>query len=165
VGDSIRQLTEGVDASELISLRRQIVGLEQELDQAKDEAAQAKQTSADAVKAIRALRKTLDPWYTALKMIYGEISRVEVDAMDDSAPPSHTGSDSGGLSPKWQMMKQKLGGRQAEIIEVLKHGAMTVAQIRAAVKCDIGVAYKLTKKMQDLGLLVKNGSQYALKDL
>lgn len=70
-----------------------------------------------------------------------------------------------GLSPRWQMLRQKLGGRQAEFIDLLQHGAMSAAQMRAAAHCDIKTVYSTVQRMKDAGLLVKNGGKFSLKEL
>jgi hypothetical protein len=155
-------LSEGPQAEEVVRLRRELAGLEQELAGAKAEAQTIKAAAADSVHAIRALRKQLEPLYASLKLLFGEISRV--DAGKISGPDSPTIVVSG-LSPKWQMLKEKLGGRQAEFIELLQHGQMTVAQLRAAAHCDIRTAYKTIEKMKAGGLLVNNGGKFALKEL
>jgi chromosome segregation ATPase len=73
------------EADEATRLRREIAGLEQELADANAEAATAKTASADAISAIRALRKQTEPLYLALKMIHGEISRVDARAATPAA--------------------------------------------------------------------------------
>jgi hypothetical protein len=155
-------LSAGPEAEEAVRLRREIAGLEKELQEAKDQATQAKQAAADAVHAIRALRKQTEPLYMALKMIHGEISRVDAGRLDAGGS---SGSPNSGLSPKWQMLAEKLGGHQATFIELLQHGGMTVQQLRAAAHCDITVAYRVIKKMYDTGLLTKSRGVYSLKEL
>jgi hypothetical protein len=145
-----------------VRLRREIAGLEQELQKAKDEAATAKLAAKDAVQAIRALRHQLEPFYAALKMVFGEISRVEVEGLPEDSHPGHHTS---GLSPKWEMLKTRLGGRQAEFIDLMAHGEMTAAQLRAAAHCDIRTAYSVIEKMKAAGLLNKNGGKFSLKEL
>jgi hypothetical protein len=141
-------------------LRREIAGLEKELQEAKNEAATAKQAAADAVQAIRALRQQLEPLHKSLKMVFGEISRVDAGGNDNA-----TESASSGLSPKWEMLKQRVGGRQADFIDLLQHGAMTIAQLRAAAHCDIRTAQKVVQAMRVGGLVDKNGKQFSLKQL
>lgn len=155
-------LSEGPEAETSTRLRREIAGLERELQEAKDEATAAKQAAADSVQAIRALRKQLEPLYTALKMIFGEISRVEIEESGTARNFSTTGST---LSPKWEMLKAKLGQRESEFIDLLQHGPMTAAQLRAAARCDIKTAYRVVEKMQSSGFLSKNGGKWSLKEL
>jgi chromosome segregation ATPase len=146
---------------EVVRLRREIAGLERELQEAKDEAAKAKTAAADAVQAIRALRQQLEPMYKALKMIFGEIARIETG----EAQFPHASTGLGSLAPKWEMLKSKLGGRQAEFIDLLQHGEMNVRQIRAAAHCDIKTVYRTLQTMKEAGLLNKNGGKFSLKEL
>jgi len=150
-------------ADESVRLRREIAGLERELQEAKDEAATAKQSAADAIQAIRALRQQLEPLHKSLKMVFGEISRVEAETILPAGSPGQ--QPSSGLSPKWEMLKTKLGGRQAEFIDLLQHGEMTAHQLRAAAHCDIKTAYGVIARMKAGGLLNKNGGKFSLKDL
>jgi hypothetical protein len=123
------EASESSDFAEATRLRREIVGLERELAEARDEAQKAKQASADAIHAIRALRKTLDPMYTAMKMIFGEISRVDASAAAaDGGAPTRTGES------LWRERAAKVGGGKARILEVLAEGGgqMSITQIRSA---------------------------------
>jgi hypothetical protein len=154
-------LEERSSADECTRLRREIAGLEQELQQTKETANKAKRAAEDSIQAIRALRSQLQPLYTALKMIFGEIARVETGTIGNT--PGFTGP--GGLNPKWEMLKTRLGGRQAEFIDLMQHGEMTAAQLRAAAHCDIRTAYATIEKMKAAGLLNKNGGKFSLKEL
>jgi hypothetical protein len=144
-----------------VRLRREITGLEQELQKAKEEAVAAKLGARDAVQAIRALREILEPFHTAIRMIYGEISRVEVGEVGTESMRS----GSLGLSPKWEMMKQKLGHREAQIIDALQHGGMTAKQLTPVLHWDIKTVYAFTKKMKDAGLLENDGGKFSLREL
>jgi hypothetical protein len=151
------QLSGEIDPT--IRFRREIAGLEQELAEAKAEAQQARQASADAVQAIRALRKALEPFHRAIAMIYGEISRVEADSFSPEAGVAGT------LSPKWQMMKQKLGHREGQIIDALQHGGMTAKQLTPVLHWDIKTVYRVTQKMKLAGLLINEGGIFSLRDI
>jgi hypothetical protein len=155
-------LLEDSTANESVRLRREIAGLEQELQEAKVVATAAKQAAADAIEAISALRRQLEPLYKSLRMIFGEISRVDAEVITGAKSSDRT---SGTLTPKWEMLQSRLGGRQAEFIDLLQHGEMSVAQLRAAAHCDIRTAYKTIEKMKAGGLLNKNGGKFSLKQL
>jgi hypothetical protein len=158
---STRPLLSAVsDADETTRLRREIVGLERELQEAKDEAAKAKQAAADSIHAIRALRKQTEPLYLALKMIHGEISRVDAEQINTSADSVSTGK----LSPKMEMMKRSLGGRQAEFIDFLSHGPMTTAQLSAAGKCHRDTVAQVIHKLTRAGLIDKAGGKFSLRE-
>jgi hypothetical protein len=147
-------------AEDPVRLRREIVGLEEELRQAKEEARQAKQAAADSVTAIRALRKIIEPIYKAAAMIMGEISRVDAEHVVTEFP-----GESNGLSPKWQMMREKLGHREAQIIDTLQHGGMTAKQLTPVLHWDIKTVYRVTQKMKDAGLLNNDSGKFSLREL
>jgi len=148
---------------EVVRLRREIAGLEQELREVKEEAETAKRASADAVQAIRALRQQLEPLHKSLKMIFGEISRVDAGRVAQDAARDVEAS---GLSPKWIMLKEKLGGRQAEFIDLLQHGEMTTAQLAAAAHCHRDTVAQTIHKLFRAGVIIKSGrGTFALKDL
>ncbi|HXP82595.1 MAG TPA: hypothetical protein VN976_22035 [Verrucomicrobiae bacterium] len=151
-------LSAGSEADEATRLRREIAGLEQELQDAKNEAVKAKQGASDAAQAIRALRAQLEPLHKALKMIFGEISRVDAEQV------SQAGGNPSGLSPRWEMLKKRLGARQSEIIDVLQHGPMTSAQMSAALHWDVRTTQKHISAMKVAGYLSKNGNQFSLRE-
>lgn len=152
-------LLEG-QVDETVRLRREIAGLEQELEQAKEELRSTKQASANAIRAVNVIRRQLEPWHHAMKLLFEEINRVGVDSEE-----LVSGDSSGSLSPKWQMMKQKLGHREAQIIDALQHGGMTVKQMTAVLHWDIKTVYRFTKKMTDSNLLINEGGKFSLRNL
>src|SRR5665213_1942560 len=145
---------------EVTRLKREIVGLEQELEETREEVQKYKNASSDAVKAISALRKVLDPLHTAMKMIYGEINRVEIprDPFDLHNEPI--------VDKRWESWKQKLPGKPAEFIQILlEHGEMSGAQLKAAAHCAQQTVYDTIAKLKAAGLVTKNGKGFALKPL
>lgn len=157
------QLSGEVVVDESVRLKREIAGLERELENSKEEARAAKQASADSVQAISALRRQLEPLYKSLKMIFGEISRVDADEV--SASGASVAAAGSGLSPKWVMMKQKLGHREAQIIDALQHGGLTAKQLVPTLHWDIKTVYRFTKKMTDSNLLRNDNGTFSLKEL
>lgn len=151
------------EADDSTRLRREIAGLEQELREAKREAEEARQSAADAVQAISALRRQLEPLHKSLKMIFGEISRV--DAGKETGEPSASENTSRFTNAKLEMMKRQLGGRQAEFIEFLQHGEMTTAELAAAAHCHRDTVAQVILKLNRAGLIEKNGNKFSLKDL
>lgn len=119
-------LSQGSETDENTRLRREIAGLEKELADAKEETRKAVQASADALHAIHALRKQTEPLYTALKMIHGEISRVDADSEYKSDPGTSVGI--------WQERIAKVSGPEGRILQVLLdgRGPMSLSQVRAA---------------------------------
>lgn len=152
------KLLEMGEPSELELLRRRIEELEDELRLERLKVEEVRQRSVSSGRALTRLRSQLQPWYSALRMVFGELDDAGTETMEQV-------SASTGLSAKWEMMKAKLGGRQAEFIDLLKHGEMTAAQLRAAAHCDIRTAYSVIEKMKNAGLLNKNGGKFSLKEL
>jgi hypothetical protein len=140
-------------------LKRELAGLEQELAQAKDEAQKAKHASADAIHAIRTLRKTLEPMYTAMKMVFGEILRVDAEA----ARATPAGGDNGDV---WPDRVAKLGGKAQAILQVLIDGAgpMTLSQVARAAHCDPRTGSARLSELMARNWVQKVGhGQYAIK--
>jgi hypothetical protein len=148
------------DPEEINRIRREMRGLEQELRDAKDEATRAKQASSDAITAIRAMRKQLEPLFLSLKILFGEISRVDAEAVSTERGTSNPGI----LSSKMEMIKKSLGGRQSEFIDCLAHGPMTIAQLVAATKCAKKTGYDVIYRLTRAGLIDKVGGNYSLKE-
>lgn len=144
---------------EVERLRREIRGLEMELREAKDEAATAKQSATDAVQAIRALRDALHPVHKALKMVFGEISRVDAG----EAPTQSNGVK----SDAWEKWKRKVPGKPAEFIDaLLEHGPMTVQQLVVATQTPRKqTIYDGMFKLSKMNLVEKQGDKYALRQL
>jgi chromosome segregation ATPase len=142
-----------------ISLRREIASLKQELRQA----LAARDTAARELvllrKGISSLREKLSPLYNSLRQLFGELDSLDVD--DQGSPSVKTN----GLSPKWQMMKEKLGHREAQIIDALQHGSMTAKQLTPVLHWDIKTVYRVTQKMKDAGLLNNEGGKFSLREL
>jgi hypothetical protein len=136
-----------VQSDEVTRLKRELVGLQHELEEAKVEAHDAKQASKDAIQAIRAFRKACDPLYTAMKMIYGEISRVDAEAVAGSVESAAPGASNG----KWNLWKSKLPAKASEFIDfLLIQPGMTVTQLTSAGHCDRRTTYRMLDKMRPI---------------
>jgi Transcriptional regulator, AbiEi antitoxin len=162
---STQPLLEGrVQVDEVIRLRREIAGLEKELDAAREELQTVKRAAADSVQAIRALRKVLSPIHAAIGMVFGELSRVDADAIvaDDNSPVVGASRN----PSIWQdrITKSDVSGK---VLQVLLDGGgpMTLQQIRIAAKTHSNTSTYLSR------LIAKNWVQklghgtYALKEL
>ena len=114
-----------------------------------------KQQAEAGQRAIGMLRKELSGLYTALRAIFGEM---------DAAGAAETEGNPSGLSPRWEVLKKRLGSRQAEIIDILQHGPMTSSQISAALHWDIRTTQKHISAMKVAGFLSKNGNQFSLRE-
>lgn len=151
-------------SDEVVRLRREIAGLERELQDAKDEASKSKAASVDAIHAIRALRKNLEPFYLALKMIFGEISRVDADTT--SSPAGSSAPTPNVSDPRWESWKSRVGERAREIIDLLLvHRAMNTSQLAAAMHRDKRTVGNAIYELNKASILVKNGNNFSLKEL
>jgi hypothetical protein len=153
------------EADEAVRLRREIAGLEKELQEARDGETKAKTASADAIHAIRALRKELEPFYNALRMIFGEISRVDAGKAGETTAMGTSGANSRAqvVYEKWI---SQLGGNRAAIIKaLLEHGQMTRQQLRVASSVPDGSLNPATSELYKLGLINRGGGKYSLKEL
>lgn len=144
------------DPEDPVRLRREIAGLERQLEEAKQEVVTAKQHARNAVQAIHALRQQLEPLHQALKMIFGEISRVDVGGQPTGSPSSS--------NAKWESWKQRLPGRTAEIIDLLLvHEQMNTKQLSGALRADPRTVAQYIHKLNNAGILTKNGGMFSLK--
>ena len=147
-------------AAEIDGLRQEVRELKQRLkderEHSQDAIREARQKSADAMRAQAKLKQYLQPFHTALQMIFGELEHI--DGSDDSLPSK--------VSSVWESWKSKLGGNPAKLIDsLLIHREMNAVQLRVAMQCHINSVYETTAKLQKMGLLNKNGGKYSLKDL
>ena len=151
-----------VDASEAIRLRREITGLEAELATAKDEAAKYKQLSKDAVHSIRALRQMTGPWLDVLKMLHGEISRVDAEAIGESvtSAPGH-----GSNISTWRERISKVGGASSRILQVLLDGGgpMSYSQIQRAARSGGATSSRLSELIARNWVQKSGHGYYSLK--
>ena len=150
-----------IAADDSTRLRREIAGLEQELAAAKAESLTAKQAAKDAIQAIAALRRQLEPMYNAFRMIFGEISRVGAESV---AQTQASGAGNGIVrDPRWESLKARFPGQCADVIDLLlDHGAMTRPQIAAALHVHPDTVSKLTFKLRSF--LEKAGGKFSLRE-
>ena len=156
------------DASELPQLRDDVIRLEEDLRNARQELFKLRNQSAAAANAIASLRDMLAPWRRVILGLWGEIELAGVTgvptptATQDSAPVA---------SPKslaaWTLWKQRLPGFPSRMIDaLLEHGELSVAQLVVAAQCPRKqTIYDAASKLQKLGLINSNGGKYSLKSL
>jgi hypothetical protein len=150
-----------IEVDEAVRLRREIAGLEKELQEARDGETKAKAAAADSIHAIRALRKATEPFYNALRMIFGEISRVDAGKIEETHNSSPTRANT--VYEKWIA---QLGGNRAAIIRaLLEHGEMTRQQLRVSSGVPDGSINQTTSELYKLGLINRGGGKYSLKEL
>jgi hypothetical protein len=146
-----------VQSDEVTRLKREIVGLEQELRDARAEAQTAKQAAADSVAAVDAMRKQLEPEYTALRMLFGQIDRVDVPGNGGAAAAR------GGTGARIESLKARFPGKAAEIIQLLaEHGQMSRSQLAAALHVAPQTVSDTVFRIKSF--LTKNGGMYSLRE-
>lgn len=136
-------------------LQDEVSNLTRDLLTAKADAAREKRTNAAAVTAVR---RQLQPLYQALASLFGELDKFEtVDASPVTAKSSAV----------WETWKRQLGGKQAEFIQaMLDHGhEMTSEQLRVATHTGRSTVPQIIYKLNQLGLINKNGGRFSLKEL
>jgi hypothetical protein len=72
-----------------------------------------------------------------------------------------------GVNPRWDAIKRSLPPRLAQAIDVLlTQGPKTNMQLAAAMRMDrTNCNNNVTLKLKQMGLIVKNGNEYSVKDL
>ena len=140
-------------------LKREIRGLEEELREARSEAQQAKQASADAISAIRALRKQTEGLFNALRMIHGEISRVDAEQLGTVEASPMPNQD------LWRERIAKVSGASARILQVLLDGGgpMAYSQIKSAARSGGGTPARLAELIARNWVERIGHGSYALK--
>lgn len=149
--------------SPLPDLQARIRQLEQDLftrnrqlNEAEDALRQERQKTAQTERGVQELRNVLNPLYSALQHIYGEINNMGVDSTPASTKHSVI----------WESWKQKLGGLPAKAIDaLLLHGEMSRTQLRIHVGCATGSVADLVYRLNQAGIINKNGGKISLKEL
>lgn len=104
--------------------------------------------------AVKNLRRALNPLYTALRQVFGEIDVIVGPA--DVRPSAPSG--------RWDEWKIRLGPSCAKVIDALQLGGeMTVTAIMTTAKMGKQTVYQATSKMGQAGIIVRNGSKFSLK--
>ena len=136
---------------ELFRLRQQLQRL--------DEALRLERIKNGALESsVRDVRDILTPLYRSLRLLFGEI-----DGMNLGDSTANMQSE----SPKWEAIKRRLRPKAAEAIDILMtHGAMNTSQLAAALHMNrSNVTGRVVYELNRLGLLVKNGREFSLKQL
>jgi hypothetical protein len=117
---------------------------------------------------IRNLQGQLNPLHRALKAIFGEI---ELAGLDDipaaSVAPVASGAASTSKSAAWELWKRKLPGiYPAKFIDaLLEHGALNSTQLSIITGCHKSNIAKEIYKLNQAGIINKNGGIYSLKQI
>jgi hypothetical protein len=145
--------------SQMDSMRRALADANQEREELRAELREERARSAGIERGAQELRKALNPLYSALRHIYGEIEEMGVG---QAAEP--------GVAPRvaavWQSWKAKLGAAPAKAIEILMlHGAMTQGQLRLQMRCAHSTCSNAVTALNKAGLIDKSGGKISLKQL
>lgn len=158
---------EVVECENCVKLRRELAGLERELADYKEKARATEKKSKHAFHVVDVMKKQLEPWHSAMSLLFDEIDKVE------GLEGGHAVGGFPRVEPKhellaaWLPWQRKLPTRQWQFIESLvEHGPMTAAQMSAALgiprkQTIFDLAHALTK----VQLIRKDGDKYALKEL
>jgi hypothetical protein len=115
------------------------------------------------VTAVDYLREQLDPLYTGLRAIFGQIDLVS-EGVPRSTPTSGLALQMS--NPKWDSWKKRMPGRPAEVIDLLLlHEEMSIKQLMAALKCGDKTAYNIMSRLSSAGLVSNSGGKYRLREI
>lgn len=152
MSSSIRLLSGQVEDSEIVRLRHRIAQLEEQLGQSDEAIVELRAQLASANRSLAPLQKELLPFKRVIDRIFGIMDAA--GAQEDATPSAG----------KWDKIKQRLTGKDVEVIDLLLvQGAMTVSQIANAIHCSGEAARQRVDKLRGQGLLVKNGRDVTLK--
>lgn len=149
--------------SEIVRLlERELAEVRRELAQ---ERADASHREGQALRAVKELRRQLLPMYRAFQAVFGELDAVVSDAEDARETAPGAGDR---VRSVWDSWIQKFGPGSTSgrfILALLDHGALSAKQMKVVAKMADQTVYDTARKLSGLGLLVKNGSKYSLKQL
>jgi hypothetical protein len=147
------------DRDEVIeSLQEQLTAARRELTAARRETAQVQR---DAARALGALRQQLQPLYTALQMVFGQLDTAGI-ADDEPGGPVPNGR----TSAVWEAWKARMPGGPAKIIDaLLLHKEMNTQQLAIAIGTHRNSIPNMILKLNKAGLLNKNSGKFSLKPL
>lgn len=149
-------------------LRTENQRLRRELAESESARAAAEQDARLAQSSIRMLRQQLGPLYRALQAIFGEIEAAGVEdvPMGTGAPSASAARSDARVTAVWESWKVRLGGQCAKVIDVLlTHGEMNTTQLAIAVGTRRQNIPNLIYKLNQAGLINKNGGRFSLKSL
>lgn len=140
------------------ALQRELYQRNRELNEAQKQLRQERLKTATIEAGVRELRGVLTPLYQALQHIFGEIGAMD---LADGSPPMRAHQ-----STAWELWQRKLPGLPAKAIEVLlAHGELNRTQLRIQLGCATRSITDVVYKLNQAGLINKNGGKISLKQL
>lgn len=127
-----------------------------EIQQLKEDLRNERQKTHAVEAGVRKLKSATTPLFHALQLIHGEMDAMGID---------------GSVSPavgdvKWDFWRKRFPGRGAELIDTLLiNKSMNTKQLSTALKCDPRTLAQLIYKLNQAGLIAKNGNMFSLKEL
>lgn len=98
----------------------------------------------------------IDTMRQALALAAGTVEHVPLGSVSDPRLQA---------LERWEAIKRKLGGKEAEVIDVLMHsGPRTNTQLKPLLKLAYSTVCALTQKMSNMGFLTKQGDAWALRE-
>jgi len=145
---------------EIRQLREENDALQMMVRDSERAAQDAKQQQRDYAAALARLKRQLSPLYQALCQVFGDLDAAGVE---DIIGPREQATHTRG-SAVWDEWKARLGPGCTKVIDVLLLGGeMTIAAISIAGKMGKRQVYEATAKMGQVGILVRNGGKFSLK--
>src|SRR6266849_3374332 len=112
----MHKLLEMGEPDQLQLLRQRVEELESELEIQREKVQEARSQSSNAARALSRLRTQLQPWYSALRGIMGELDTAGVQSGSEDSPASSGGP----LDPsRYAPWKEKFRGQTATAIDIL----------------------------------------------
>jgi len=142
-------------------LRDKIDELGSRLDQAREEARQWHEKYEQAYMALAKLRRTLNPLYSSLQTLFGDLALVSDYGAGETVPaqPAAPVQDDR-TKAVWDAWKTKLGRNCARIIDaLLVHGSLTSTQISVTTGIHLSNVPKSIYVMNRAGIINKEGGK------
>ena len=143
----------------IAGLREQLRDSREEVRAAREELAGCRSEATAANKGVYNLRRQLQPLYSALQQVFGEI-----DGMDLAEAPEAVSTTK--KSAAWESWKSRLGGATAKAIDILMlHGELNHGQLRIHLGCATRTVTNVVTALNKYQLINKNGGKISLKEL
>ena len=148
---------------QLAQKERLIASLEDDLRASQQETKDERDKSATAKRALANVRQTLQPLFTSLRVLFGELDAAGIETPGNGTPAAAGPTASGGI---WVAQKRRFPGRPADIIDaLLERPGMTTQALATTIRAAVRTITRNIFVLNKAGLVQKNGSQFFLKEL